>query len=145
MAGVSYCWALWRAGSWVHCKQWMGRGQPSILSTSSVWSESKSKSWAKGWTPHPHLLIAGLKHSAVELAWSPTSMRQVTNQKVTQATSTRSTALPSQAAFSKPNTSHGPHKVRLELTPHHYRAISCQLCQMEHCLQWNLLIWSGIV
>lgn len=79
----------------------MGRGQPSILSTSSVCPEYKSKSWAKGWEPHPHLLFAGLKHSA----WSPTFVRQVANQKVIQPVSTRSTAVPSQAAFADPNTS----------------------------------------
>lgn len=56
---------------------------------------------------------------------SPSSLRQVANQKVTSAVSAKSTPVPSQAAFADPDTSHVPQEVKLELTPDNYVAINC--------------------
>ena len=74
------------------------------------------------------------------LAPSSSSLRQVANQKVTQAASTKCIAVPSQAALANPNTSRGPQEVRLELTPGNYVAISCVVADRTGCLQWDLLI-----
>lgn len=53
------------------------------------------------------------------------------NKKVIQSASTRSTAVPSQAAFAD-QTPLSPHKVGLELTPCHYGAISCLVSDGTH-------------
>lgn len=104
-----------------------------------MWSEYKSRSWAKEWELHPHLPIVGLKPSAIGLAPSPSSLTQVANQKVTQAASTECTAMPSQGAFADPNISRGPQE-GLELTPGTYVAINCVVADRTGCLQWDLLI-----
>lgn len=74
------------------------------------------------------------------LAPSPSSLRQVANQKVTQAASTKCIAVPSHAASPDLNTSRRPEEVRLELTLGNPMAISCVVADRTGCLQWDLLI-----
>lgn len=87
----------------------------------------------------PDCLVKALSHGP---ALSPSSLRQVANQKVTQTASTKSTAVPSQAVFAGPNTSRGPQEVRLDLTPGNCLAISCVVADKTGCFQWDLLIKS---